>query len=133
MNRSTNLIIIMRKFSLVILTISEKRSPGIATEQEHIQCSLQRTAASQVKAFQLFQFFRCKMSSLAFHILDLVLTERIAVQIKQIFIDCQIDVTLQMLHMFGNRIPVIFIHQHIMLKIAKEIKTQIIKTHICFK
>ncbi len=54
-------------------------------------------------------------------------------QIKQILIDRQIDVTLQMLHMFGNRIPVIFIYQHIMLKIAKEIKTQIIKTHIRFK
>ena len=58
---------------------------------------------------------------------DLILTKRIFLQFKQILINRQVDISFQMLHMLGNRIPVVLLLKKKMFKTTKEIKGKIIK------
>jgi len=67
------------------------------------------------------------MATLALHIFNLILTKRIFLQFKQILINRQVDISFQMLHMLGNRIPVVLLLKKKMFKTTKEIKGKIIK------
>ena len=110
-----------------------KTKPGVTTKQKHIErppeCSLQFRGSF----LQQPQLLRSKMPTLAFHIFNLILAKRVSLQIKQILIYSQIDISFQMLHMLGYRIPVVAMFEKKMLEVTKEIKCKIIKSHLRLK
>ena len=110
-----------------------KAKPRIATEKKHIKRPSERSLQIRSDFLQPIQFFRRQMSALTLHILNLILAERIFLQFKQILINRQVDISFQMLHVFGNRIPVIFVFKKETFKIAQEVKGQIVKRDLWLK
>ena len=104
-----------------------KAQPGIAAEKEHIERPSERSLQFRSDILQPSLFLRCQMATLALHIFNLILTKRIFLQFKQILINRQVDISFQMLHMLGNRIPVVLLLKKKMFKTTKEIKGKIIK------
>lgn len=104
-----------------------KAEAGVATEQEHVETSPEGALVVESQGFEPVQFFGGQVGALAFLVFDLVFSKWVFLQIENVFVDGQVDVTFEVFHVLGYRIAVVLLVEQVVFEVGEKIEIQIVE------
>ena len=94
---------------------------GITTEQKDIPATAQPMVSMQRQALDTLQFVGRQITFRRFFRLNPILVERMAGTVYQTFLDCQIDIRLQVLHVLGDSILMLRQRSQVLLEVKDKL------------